>query len=143
MTMDDRHNLARFVRAQAGIHEQALAELRAGRKRSHWMWFVFPQLAGLGVSAISRYYAIQSREEAQAYFEHPLLGSRLVECTAAVLLHAGTPLHQILGMVDAVKFASSMTLFEAIAGTRQPMFGQALDTFREGERALGTLSRLD
>lgn len=140
--MADPHDLTRFVTAQAGVYDRALAELIGGRKESHWMWFIFPQFAGLGLSATARYYAIRSRDEAQAYLEHPLLGPRLVESTAAVMRHADTPLHRVLGMVDSMKFASSMTLFEAVAGSNEPLFGQALDTFRQWERDQGTLALL-
>lgn len=140
--MADAHDLRRFVEAQADVYGQALAELEAGRKQSHWMWFVFPQIAGLGHSATARHYAIASREEAAAYLGHSLLGSRLVECTGAVLRRAGTPADLIFGTVDAMKFRSSMTLFDAVAGASEPAFAQALATFYGGDRDERTLELL-
>jgi uncharacterized protein (DUF1810 family) len=115
--VDDRSPLARFVLAQddGGTYERAVSELRAGRKRSHWMWFVFPQIAGLGESAMSRTYAISSLQEARAYLRHPILGARLIEC-AQIL--AGLPdltAEAIFGATDATKLRSSMTLFAAAA----------------------------
>jgi uncharacterized protein (DUF1810 family) len=109
----EHERLQRFVEAQdeGGTYEQVLAELRAGRKTSHWMWFVFPQIAGLGQSAMSQRYAIESLEEAQAYLEHPVLGPRLVESAQALLDHGGLSAAEILGEIDAVKLRSSMTLF--------------------------------
>ena len=129
----DPHGLRRFVEAQdeAGTYERALAELRAKRKTSHWMWFVFPQLAGLGQSAMSRTYAIDSPEEARAYVDHPLLGPRLVDCAEALLAHEGRSAREIMGAVDAVKLRSSMTLF-ARAAPEQPVFGRVLDRYFEG-----------
>lgn len=137
----DRFDLHRFVDAQAPVYAQALAELRRGRKESHWMWFVFPQLAGLGRSGMTRFYAIGSLDEARAYLAHPLLGPRLGECTAAVLLHPEQSAEAIFGSIDAMKFRSSMTLFEAAsdgAGT----FGQAIDSFFGGTRDAATLALL-
>ncbi len=134
--------LARFTDAQAGVYADALAELRRGRKQSHWMWFIFPQVAGLGMSATSRHYAIGSRQEAEDYAGHPLLGARLAECTDAVLGHADTPAATIFGGVDAAKFRSSMTLFDAAAGPSQPRFAQALAAFFKGERDPATLRLL-
>jgi uncharacterized protein (DUF1810 family) len=106
------------------------------------MWFVFPQIAGLGRSPTARLYAIASRDEAGAYFSHPLLGRRLVECTHAVLRHPDTPADFIFGAVDAMKFHSSMTLFDAVAGASEPCFGEALHTFYGGERDPRTLELL-
>jgi uncharacterized protein (DUF1810 family) len=140
--MADRYGLERFLAAQGDVYEQALAELKAGRKQSHWMWFVFPQIAGLGRSATARHYAIASRGEAAAYFAHPLLGSRLVECTNAVLRHREKPADFIFGAVDAMKFHSSMTLFDAVAGASEPGFGKALATFYGGEPDRRTLELL-
>ena len=113
----DHERLERFVEAQdqGGTYERALTELRAGRKTSHWMWFVFPQIAGLGQSAMSRRYAIESLDEAQAYLDHPVLGPRLVECAQALLDHDGLSAREILGEIDAVKLRSSMTLFSRAA----------------------------
>lgn len=135
-------DLDRFVQAQASAYPQALAELRAGYKASHWMWFVFPQIEGLGVSKTARFFAVQGREEARAYLDHPLLGPRLAECTAAMLAHAGlrTPL-DILGPIDALKFRSSMTLFEAVSEPGN-LFAEALDRLYGGERDRATLDRI-
>jgi uncharacterized protein (DUF1810 family) len=115
MSMDDPWRLDRFVAAQdrGGTYRRAVAELRAGAKVSHWMWFVFPQIAGLGMSAMSREYAISSVAEARAYLAHPVLGPRLRECAAIVAATAGRTAGQVFGPVDAVKLCSSMTLFAA------------------------------
>ncbi len=110
---DDPWNLARFVTAQASVFGQALEELRAGRKRSHWMWFVFPQLKGLGHSPTAQFYGLASLSEAQAYLGHPVLGARLVAAVAAVQNSPGASLHAIFGTPDDLKFRSSMTLFRA------------------------------
>jgi uncharacterized protein (DUF1810 family) len=131
---EDRDRLQRFVDAQneSGTYERALAELRAGRKTSHWMWFVFPQLAGLGQSQMSRAYAIASLAEAGAYLEHPLLGPRLRECAEALLGHHGRSAEEILGGIDAVKLRSSMTLF-ARAAPQEQAFDQVLARYYDGE----------
>ena len=127
-------DLQRFVDAQnrGDTYARALAELRAGRKVSHWMWFVFPQRAGLGQSAMSREYAIDSPEEAQAYVEHPVLGPRLVECAEALLTHEDRSAEEIMGGIDAVKLRSSMTLF-ARAAPEEPVFAQVLDRYFDGD----------
>jgi uncharacterized protein (DUF1810 family) len=114
--MDDSFDLQRFVDAQASVYPQVVSELRAGRKRSHWMWFIFPQIAGLGHSAMARKFAIRSREEATAYLAHPILGPRLRECTDLVLAVENRSITEILGSPDDIKFRSSMTLFADIAG---------------------------
>jgi len=124
-------DLERFVQAQAGVHEVALAELRAGRKTSHWMWFVFPQLSGLGRSAMAHRYAIRSLEEARAYLEHPVLGPRLRACASALLAHADLTADAILGSVDAMKLRSSMTLFHRAAPS-EGVFKGVLDRFYGG-----------
>ena len=139
--MGDPHDLQRFVEAQAPVYERALEELRAGHKQSHWMWFVFPQIAGLGNSAMAQRYAISGVDEARAYLEHPLLGPRLQACAQAMLLHRDRSVRQILGSPDDLKLRSSMTLFAAVA-PEQPLFQQVLDTFFEGEADSQTLSRL-
>jgi uncharacterized protein (DUF1810 family) len=139
MEQDDT-DLARFVEAQDGLYPRALAELRAGAKRSHWMWFVFPQIAGLGRSETARFYAIRSAAEARAYLTHPLLGRRLVEATAAVVAAAGSAT-AILGAIDAIKLRSSMTLFAAVADDPAP-FRRALDRFFDGEPDPATLALL-
>src|SRR5258705_13750048 len=110
-SMHDPYNLSRFVDAQDPVYEQALAELRQGRKTSHWMWFVFPQIQGLGHSYMAQQFAISSLEEAKAYLQHPILGARLRECTKLVNDTNGRTIHQIFGYPDDLKFHSCMTLF--------------------------------
>jgi uncharacterized protein (DUF1810 family) len=134
----DPFALARFVAAQDGVHEEALRELTAGRKRSHWMWFVFPQVAGLGMSPTAQRYAITGLPEARAYLEHPVLGARLVECTRTVNRLTGRSLLQIFGPPDDLKFRSSMTLFELAAGPGS-VFSAALDKYCAGSRDPATL----
>ncbi len=134
-------DLDRFVAAQAPVYAQALAELQAGRKQSHWMWFVFPQLAGLGRSPTAIFYAIASEDEARAYLAHPLLGARLRECAEAVLAHRGVGAESIFGAIDAMKLKSSMTLFEAAAAEPAP-FAAVLDAFFDGGRDAATLDLL-
>jgi uncharacterized protein (DUF1810 family) len=133
--------LDRFVEAQQGIYPTALAELEAGRKQSHWIWFIFPQLAGLGRSHNASYYGIQGAGEARAYLAHPILGPRLRECTEAVLAHTRSA-EQIFGPLDAMKFRSSMTLFEQ-AGSPEEPFGHCLEQFFGGERDPATLRLLE
>lgn len=139
--MTDPHDLDRFLAAQDGVHAQALRELRDGRKTSHWMWFVFPQLAGLGSSVMAQRYAIGSLTEARAYLEHPVLGPRLVECARALLAHGDRTALQVMGSPDDVKLRSSMTLFAAVAGS-DPVFQQVLDAFFDGEPDPRTVDRL-
>lgn len=134
--------LARFLEWQRGIYEQALAELVAGRKRSHWMWFVFPQLEGLGRSHASQYYGLKSVAEARLYLDHPLLGARLRECTAALLVHRDKSAEAILGGTDAMKLRSSMTLFDAAGGERA-LFGECLHAFFAGAKDPATLRLLE
>ncbi|HWC47881.1 MAG TPA: DUF1810 domain-containing protein [Solirubrobacterales bacterium] len=136
--MEER-NLQRFVSAQdsGGTYTRALAELRQGRKTSHWMWFVFPQIAGLGQSEMSRRYAIDSLAEARAYLDHPILGPRLIECCQALLSHQGMTAEQILGGIDAIKLRSSMTLF-ARADPQAEVFQQVLDRYFDGEADAAT-----
>ena len=130
-------NLDRFLHAQSGQHgvryEQALAELRAGRKTSHWIWYVLPQLRALGRSAMAHEYGIEDRAEAAAYIAHPVLGPRLIECVQAMLSHEHVSAVAILGTVDALKFRSCLTLFEEVA-PGEPVFGQAIERFYGGER---------
>jgi uncharacterized protein (DUF1810 family) len=130
--MDDPFDLQRFVEAQDGVHERALAELKHGRKASHWMWFVFPQLAGLGSSPTAQRYALRSLDEARAYLAHPELGQRLREVTAAVNAVEGRTAHAIFGSPDDFKFRSSMTLFQA-AAPQEPVFAAALAKYFDGE----------
>jgi uncharacterized protein (DUF1810 family) len=140
---DDRYRLERFVAAQdaAGTYQRALAELRAGRKTSHWMWFIFPQIAGLGFSAMAQRYAISGIGEARAYLGHPVLGPRLRECAAAIAATSDGTADRILGPVDALKLRSSMTLFAA-AGPEETAFGQVLTRYFDGEPDQATLARL-
>lgn len=129
--MSDRYDFARFLAAQDPQYSQVLNELRAGRKTSHWMWYIFPQIQGLGASETSRYYAIASLEEAKAYLAHPILGARLLECTALVNQIANRSLVEIFGTIDAMKFRSSMTLFRE-ANARTAAFRDALDKYCDG-----------
>jgi uncharacterized protein (DUF1810 family) len=139
----DPHNLQRFLDAQQGVFDTALAELRAGGKQSHWMWFIFPQLAGLGHSPTAQYYAIRSLDQARAYLEHPLLGHRLRQAVEALLSWADErSAEQILGTIDAMKLRSSLTLFDVVepgglfAGALAAFYGGAAD-----ERTLALLAR--
>lgn len=134
-------DLNRFVAAQARDYAAALAELRAGRKRTHWMWFIFPQHVALGRSETARFYGIGSAAEARAYLAHPVLGERLRECCAALLAHRDKRPEAIMGGVDALKLKSSITLFEAIADDPAP-FAAVLDAFYGGERDSATLGLL-
>ena len=127
----DPFDLARFVDAQRASYDDALAELAAGRKRSHWMWYVFPQFAGLGASAMAQRYAIRSLDEARAYLAHPVLGPRLVACAQALLAHAGTPPASIMGSPDDLKLRSSATLFARVSPQRS-VFHRVLDAFFDG-----------
>ena len=131
--MSDSQDLQRFVDAQDrdGTYDQALAELRDGRKRSHWMWFVFPQLAGLGRSATAQRYALASVAEARAYLDDETLGPRLRDCAAALLQHEGRSARDVLGDIDAVKLRSSMTLF-ALAAPDEAVFTQVLQRYFDG-----------
>ena len=138
----DPHDLARFVKAQDADIDAVLRELRDGRKRTHWMWFVFPQVAGLGSSPMARLYAIGSLAEARAYLAHPLLGSRLRECCTVVLRHRGADASTILGSPDALKLRSSMTLFAGVADDTEP-FGEVLDVVVSGEGCGVTRSVLE
>ena len=138
---DDPHDLNRFVLAQAGDYERAIAEIRAGRKRSHWMWYIFPQVDGLGFSSMSRRYAIKSLAEARAYLDHPVLGPRLVECTEAALGVEGRSAYEIFGSPDDMKLRSSATLFAAVAPP-DSVFARLLDKFYGGERDARTLQLL-
>ncbi|MEL7558842.1 DUF1810 domain-containing protein [Stutzerimonas chloritidismutans] len=139
--MSDPHDLQRFVDAQQSVYDRALAELKAGHKQSHWMWFIFPQIAGLGHSDMARRYAIKDVDEAAAYAQHPLLGSRLEACAQALLAHAERPARQILGSPDDMKLRSSMTLFAAVA-PEQTIFQAVLDAFFAAKPDPATLSRL-
>lgn len=142
--MTDPFDLKRFVRAQDPVYRDIQGELTRGRKQSHWMWFVFPQVAGLGFSAMSQRYAIASGAQAKAYLAHPILGPRLIECTRLVLAIEGRTINAILGAPDDAKFRSSMTLFDAVSN--EPVFDEALARYFSGERdgaTLEILSKLD
>jgi uncharacterized protein (DUF1810 family) len=140
MAANDPFDLQRFVDAQAPVYAQVRAELVEGRKTSHWMWFVFPQLTGLGSSATARHYGIASIAEARAYWAHPLLGPRLAECTALVLAAQGRSAHEIFGSPDDLKFRSCMTLFARATG--EPAFARALEQYFGGEADPRTVERL-
>jgi uncharacterized protein (DUF1810 family) len=139
--MENDFQLGRFVEAQAGAYADAVEELRAGRKRTHWMWFIFPQIAGLGSSAIARHFAIRSLDEARAYLAHPVLGARLRECAEFVNRIEGISAHDIFGSPDDLKFRSCMTLF-AQAEPAERVFRQVLEKFFGGEADRLTLERL-
>ncbi|KAB0265114.1 DUF1810 domain-containing protein [Microvirga brassicacearum] len=132
MSARDHHHLERFVAAQEPIFDAAMAELKAGRKRTHWMWFVFPQMRGLGSSPTSQFYGIASLDEARAFLSHPVLGPRLTLCTEAVLDHRERSLREIFGSPDDVKFVSSMTLFALAEPDKASPFRLALEHWSEG-----------
>jgi uncharacterized protein (DUF1810 family) len=140
-SVSDPHDLQRFVTAQEGVYESAIAELRAGRKTGHWMWFVFPQIAGLGMSAMSQRYAIASLAEARAYLEHPVLGPRIAECARILSERGGQSAEEIFGGIDAVKLRSSMTLF-ARATEDDSVYDAVLDQYFAGETDPQTDARL-
>lgn len=142
MTHTDSFDLQRFVAAQAPVYDRVLDELRAGRKRTHWMWFIFPQIEGLGFSATSRRYAIRSRAEAAAYLQHSLLGARLAECAALLLGVQGRSALDILGAPDDLKLCSSMTLFAAVSPPGS-VFARVLMHYFQGQGDPRTLSRLE
>jgi uncharacterized protein (DUF1810 family) len=129
---NDPYGLERFIKAQDPVYDTVCAELRNGRKASHWMWFIFPQLRGLGHSQMATKFGISSRQEAEAYLKHPVLGPRLRECSRLVNLVEGRSIHQILGYPDDLKFRSSMSLFASIA-PEERVFQEALQKYFEGE----------
>jgi uncharacterized protein (DUF1810 family) len=137
----DPHNLQRFVDAQRPVYQEVCAELRNGLKTKHWMWFIFPQIRGLGHSPMAAKFGISSRHEAGAYLEHPILGGRLEECTRLLMLIDDRPIEQILGTIDALKFKSSMTLF-AIVAPNHPIFKDAVGKYFGGRFDPLTLERL-
>jgi uncharacterized protein (DUF1810 family) len=138
----DPFDLQRFVSAQDRVYPQALKELRAGQKRGHWIWFVLPQLAGLGHSDMAQRFGLDGLEEALAYLAHPVLGPRLRECVGAIIGHRQRQLEQMLGDIDALKFHSCVTLFAQVAEAGSP-FHVALTTFFEGRQDRGTLRLLE
>jgi len=139
--MHEPDSLDRFLAAQEPVIDTVVSELAAGVKRSHWMWFVFPQLIGLGHSATARYYGIASRAEALAYWQHPLLGPRLAHCCALLLPHAALGVERVLGPVDALKLRSCLTLFEQVAPC-EALFGKLLQAFYGGQRDPATIELL-
>jgi uncharacterized protein (DUF1810 family) len=136
--MDDSHDLDRFVKAQISSYKDALAELRAGRKRSHWMWYIFPQFAGLGVSSTSQKYAIKSIDDARAYLAHPVLGPRLAECCDAVLAIEGRTAYEIMGTPDDLKLRSCATLFGRVVPA-ESVYERVLERYFQGAPDEATL----
>jgi len=136
------NDLKRFLEAQENDFETALAEIRKGRKQSHWMWYIFPQIAGLGFSSTSKFYAIKDRSEAESYLAHLLLGKRLIEISNALLQIEGKTANQIFGSPDDVKLKSSMTLFGALENTN-PVFRKVLDKYFNGAKDQRTLELID
>ncbi len=136
------NDLKRFLDAQENDFERALAEIKRGRKQSHWMWYIFPQIAGLGSSETSRFYAVKDRAEAELYLAHPVLGARLVEISEALLEIEGKTANQIFGSPDDMKLKSSMTLFGALKNTN-PVFQSVLDKYFNGTNDLRTLQLID
>jgi uncharacterized protein (DUF1810 family) len=139
--VNDPYHLQRFIEAQNPVYPQVCAELRSGQKQSHWMWFIFPQLRGLGHSQMAIKFGIASREEAEAYLQHPLLGPRLTECTRLVTEVEGRSIHEILGSPDDLKFRSSMTLFASVTSDND-IFTAALQKYFGGEFDRLTLETL-
>ena len=139
--MADEFNLARFLNAQVNFYATALNELRAGKKQSHWIWYVFPQIKGLGSSSNSEFYGLVSLAEARAYLNHPLLGQRLKEATAVLLVHRSQNVTSVLGEIDALKFKSCLTLF-SLADPSEPLFNDALEYFFSGKRDERTIELL-
>jgi uncharacterized protein (DUF1810 family) len=140
--VSDPHNLSRFIDAQAGVYSGAVEELKRGTKTGHWIWFIFPQIEGLGHSGMSRRFSISSIDEAKAYSEHPILGSRLIECIELVMAVEGKSAEQIFGHIDALKFRSCLTLF-AIARNDETLYQQALDKYFDGARDPLTMQALE
>jgi uncharacterized protein (DUF1810 family) len=137
----DPYDLVRFYLAQESNYQDALAELKAGKKRTHWMWYVFPQIEGLAQSSMSHFYSIKSLDEAKAYIQHPLLSARLLESTAAVLQHSDKSLREIFGKPDDKKFCSSITLFSLVSHD-SALFSHAIDVFCSGQADSRTLQLL-
>jgi uncharacterized protein (DUF1810 family) len=138
---DDPYQLSRFIRAQEGIFEDVLTELRSGQKRTHWMWFIFPQIDGLGHSTTSRYYAIKSVDEARQYLKHPVLGVRLLKCVELLLAVEGKSASEIFGFPDDLKLKSSMTLFACVSDS-EPVFVRVLEKYFDGKRDEKTMDLL-
>jgi len=140
---EDPFDLHRFISAQERNYDSALSELRSGQKRSHWMWFIFPQIVGLGRSSTAQHYAIKSLEEARQYLDHPLLGPRLLECSEAVAATEGRSVATIFGYPDDLKLRSSMTLFASVTEDPHSVFNQVLDKYFQGELDVRTLQILE
>ena len=138
----DINSLDRFLEAQESMYETALKEIQNGEKESHWMWYIFPQLRGLGKSQMAYVYGINGIEEAKAYLEHPILSARLVEITEALLTHKGKDIYDVMGDIDDMKLQSSMTLF-ALANEEHSLFSQVLDSFYDGKKDEYTLKKLN
>jgi uncharacterized protein (DUF1810 family) len=138
---DDPHDLSRFVDAQQGVYESAIAEIRAGRKRSHWMWYVFPQVVGLGSSATAQLYGIRDADEARAYLAHPVLGQRLIECAEAICSVTGRSASEILGTPDDLKLRSCATLFAQVSPPGS-VFDRVLRRYYDGQPDQATLALL-
>jgi uncharacterized protein (DUF1810 family) len=140
----EEHDLERFLQAQQGVYEHACTELRSGKKQSHWMWFIFPQIHGLGSSEMAQKFAISSLEEAKSYLEHPVLGARLRECAGIVVGLEGRTAEEIFGHPDDLKFHSSMTLFAKASEISEEdlVFSDALDKYFEGKEDAGTIQRI-
>ena len=138
----DPFELSRFLKGQDRVYDRVLSELRSGRKRTHWMWFVFPQIKGLGYSSTTQYYSIKSKEEARQYLNHPLLGKRLRECAESILALEGLSASSIFGYPDDLKLKSSMTLFTSVAEP-QSVFSRVLEKYFQGNRDERTLALLD
>ena len=143
MAAEDPFNLERFVTVQASVYEAIVRELRDGRKRTHWMWFIFPQLRGLGQSSTAQFFGITSPAEARAYLAHPVLGTRLVDCVQILLALSGGSLNPIFGSPDDVKFRSSMTLFDVAADAPENVFQKALRQYCDGIADEHTLALLE
>ena len=139
--ISDKYNLQRFLDAQKDVYDQVIPELRNGRKMSHWMWFIFPQIAGLGFSSNSEFFAISNQDEARKFLGHPILGNRLRECVGLVLQLDGRSAMDIFGAIDAMKLASSMTLFAYLSNT-DSIYQQVLDKYFDGHRDDKTLRLL-
>jgi uncharacterized protein (DUF1810 family) len=143
MPSKDLYNLERFLEAQADHYHQALTELRSGKKQSHWIWYIFPQVAGLGRSSTAQRYAIVSREEAVAYLNHEILGPRLIECSNALLPHRETSIESIMGRPDDMKLRSSMTLFDAVSESPDNPFREVLYWFYGSQKDRRTMQFLE
>lgn len=137
MDLNDEHNINRFIEAHVESYEQALNEIRNGRKQTHWMWYIFPQITGLGMSSIAKYYEIKSLEEARAYLNNELLGEHLIEISNALLELSTNDSIEVFGGIDSLKLKSSMTLFSYVSGNE--LFDRVIDKYYQGEKDLNTI----